>query len=117
MKTLTKENLIEFLCKHGIFNKENLDWAQSQAETKDIVEKCKSVNRLRWLIEAIGSPMETEYDEKRDPIWAEYDKMPTPTVIESRGEEARIMNERFEKEEALIREICTFERVQEAIGE
>lgn len=93
MKTLTKEQFLEFLVKHGA-RQSYINWAQSQVEIKDIIEKCPDINYFYWLIKAIGGPLWTKYEEKEAEFWNEYD----------------------EKGNALVKELCTFEQIQKEIN-
>lgn len=126
MKTLTKENLLEFLVEHDACQP-GLDWAKKQRRARDIIEKCPDVNYLHWLIGAIGGPLRAEYKKKEAPFWAKYSKKVAPLLdehckkidplwAEYKEKRAPFLAEYDEKCHAIAKKLCTFERVQEAIS-
>lgn len=115
-KELTKERFLEYLIKQKACQ-EGFDWAKAQVSARDIVEKCTNVDHLCWLIDAIGGPMDDEYLEKQTPLRAEYEKNRAPILADYEEKIAPIWADYEEKRYVIIKGICTFERVQEAIGE
>lgn len=127
MFVLEKQNLIKFL-KDNKVCASYINWAKKQTEAKDIVEECPAVGWLYLLIKAIGGQLWAEYEEKKAPLRAEYEKQKALLLAEYREKKAPfwaeyknkidlINAEYMDKYNVLAKEVCTWERVQRAIGE
>lgn len=92
MKILTKEHFVEFICSKPI-SPAATQWIKKQDTARDIIEKCPD-DYLYYLVRIIGGPMLAELNDKI-------------TKFDIKG---------INKIHILVREICTFERVQDELG-
>jgi hypothetical protein len=124
-KTITKSEFIDYLISKGACE-EGLEWANSQVEAQDIIEKCDRNDWLIWLVQEVGGPARAEYERDEGsayaeyervtgPAWAEYLLVQDPARAEYRRVEGSAWAEYRRVEGEAARAALTWERVVEAV--
>lgn len=98
-------------------NKVDLLWAEfDNYEAKIYTKYCGKITPLRAEYWEKRTLLWAEYYKKRTTFYAEYKHKQVPIWAEHKNKVAKFWAEYREKCYTIAKELCTFERIQEAIG-